>query len=197
MAKRNVTFPVVLYQNRNQFSHGFGYFYAKPLSQQALSLKGICALVGFDQSVFTDDIVQGVVEKVTTVMVEQLKRGQPIKWDGLGTFTPGVENAKGGISADELKAKKWNAGKYVKGIHINFIPEGSKGEELTSRKFKDICTFVTEGVETKTDVVLGDKKEIRRVLTPLKEWVKNGGKATPPAADGDDDGNGGEGGGNG
>ena len=29
----------------------------------------------------------------------------------------------------------------IQGVKINFIPENSKGEQLTSKAFKDLCTF--------------------------------------------------------
>ena len=46
-----------------------------------------------DQSVYSRDICEGVIQRLTKVMVELLQSGQPVKWDGLGTFTPKVESA--------------------------------------------------------------------------------------------------------
>ena len=48
--------------------------------------------MAFGQSVYSRDIVEGVIQKLTTVMVELLKSGQPVKWDGLGKFTPNIQS---------------------------------------------------------------------------------------------------------
>jgi hypothetical protein len=84
--------------------------------------------------------------KLTTVMVELLRSGQPVKWDGLGVFQPGIESKKMGLTAEQMKAKQANPDQDVVGVHINFIPESSKGEDLSSRAFKDLCVFENVGV---------------------------------------------------
>ncbi len=84
--------------------------------------------------------------KLTTVMVELLRSGQPVKWDGLGVFLPGIESKKMGLTAEQMKAKQANPDQDVVGVHINFIPESSKGEDLSSRAFKDLCVFENVGV---------------------------------------------------
>jgi hypothetical protein len=42
-------------------------------------------------------------------MVELLRSGQPVKWDGLGMFQPGIESKKNGVTADDMKAThRWS-----------------------------------------------------------------------------------------
>lgn len=97
---RNViTFPVYWAQNTNSYSQAYGKYYAKPNYPETLDLRGLIERVAFDQSVYSRDIIEGVIKKLTTVMVEQLEAAQPINWEGLGTFTPRVEEASATASA--------------------------------------------------------------------------------------------------
>ena len=82
MAVKNIAFPIRLRKNDNQFSHAFGKYYAEKVPSETLSLAGLIARVGFDQSVYSTDIVQGVISKLTTVMVEVLKQGVSVKIGG-------------------------------------------------------------------------------------------------------------------
>lgn len=181
MAQDIKPFSIVLLQNQNQFSHAYQKYYAQAYNEETLSLRGLLALVGFDQSVYSHDIVQGVISRVTAVMVEQLKRGTPVKWPGLGTFSPTIENVKKGISAEDLKAGKYNPDKYIEGVHITFVPENAKGEKLTSRAFKDLCVLDTAGV--KTLYYDEEKNVVASTVTALDQWIANGGSDTAPTGE--------------
>ena len=93
MAVRKIAFPVVYQQNQNAQSEAYGKYYPKPYKPDTLSLRGLVERVAMDQSVYSRDIVEGVIQRLTKVMVELLQGGQPVKWDGLGTFTPTIESA--------------------------------------------------------------------------------------------------------
>lgn len=150
MATRNLSFPYVLKQNKNDMSTGYGKYYAETYSpKSALSLKGLIQLVAMDQSVFTEEIAKGVIDILTVVMSELLQSAQSVKWDGLGTFRPTVESS-GASSPND-----YDVNVDVKGIHIRFIPTNDKGEELTSRKFAELLTFTKYGL-----------KETRKVTKP-------------------------------
>ena len=98
-------------------------------------------------------------------MVELLKSGQPVKWDGLGTFTPNI-CSKGVNDTDSVSVAQ------IQGVKINFIPENSKGEQLTSKAFKDLCTFEILGklITTKVQKTSASGKHYNtytRILQPL------------------------------
>ena len=90
MAVNTIAFPVAARQNTNDGSTAYGKWFIVPYWPETLTLRGLIERVAFDQSVYSRDIVEGVIQKLTTVMVELLKSGQPVKWDGLGTFTPNI-----------------------------------------------------------------------------------------------------------
>ncbi len=173
MAVRRIAFPIVFKKNDNQYSQTYGKYYPEAYRPATLSLSGLIERVAFEQSVYSRDIVRGVIEKVTKVMVELIEGGQPVKWDGLGTFTPYTESVKNGASAQQLVDPNFTGADYVKGIHIRFIPENEKGEELTSVKFKDLCVIETKGVLQKT--VYGEgaaAKKFFKLLT-INEFKEN------------------------
>ena len=96
-----------------------------------------------------------------------------MKWDGLGTFTPKVETIRRGLEKTDLQSGKANVNHDVAGIHIRFIPENSKGEEITSRKFADLCVFNVVGVTKITKVTVNGKEKRYNELQSLEKWRKD------------------------
>ena len=160
MAVNTIAFPVAARQNTNDSTSAYGKWFLVPYWPETLTLRGLIERVAFGQSVYSRDIVEGVIQKLTTVMVELLKSGQPVKWDGLGTFTPNIQskgvNQIKNVSVDQIQ-----------GVHINFIPENAKGEELTSKKFKDLCVFEVLGYLVSTNIGTQQKPKYQRVLYPI------------------------------
>ena len=68
-------------------------------------------------------------------LTEMVSQGVGVKLDGLGTFYPTFE-CKGAAKPEDFTVQE-----NILGIHIRFLPEGAKDEELTSRKFKEKCTL--------------------------------------------------------
>jgi len=209
MAIRQIQFPIVYKQNQNSESAGFGKYYPYAWKPETLELRGLIERVAMDQSVYSRDIVEGVIQRLTKVMVELLEGGQPVKWDGLGTFTPSVESVKGGYTEHQIKAGA-NVRDAIAGVHIRFIPENEKGEEITSRKFKDLVTFVVEGIARRVEVgtTAGGKKKYATNIQSLEDFKSgtNTGGGSSTGSDtgggdnnggGGDDNGGGNGGGNG
>ena len=165
MAVQIIAFPVVARQNTNDGSSAYGKWFLTPYWPETLNLRGLIERVAFSQSVYSRDIVEGVITKLTEVMVELLKSGQPVKWDGLGTVTPNIHssgvNDTASVSVEQIK-----------GVSINFIPENAKGEQLTSKKLKDLCTFDILGriettKKTKTSANGKEYATYERILYPL------------------------------
>lgn len=148
MAVRKIAFPVVLQKNTNSNNQGYGKYYPKAYNNETLSMKGLLKLCAFDQSVYSEEIVRNVVERSRDVLIELLTAGQPVKFDGLGTFQPGIRAKKGGVTKTAIinGDPSANLNTAIDGVAINFIPENAKGEQLTSRAFKDLCTFNMVGI---------------------------------------------------
>ena len=177
MAQRKIAFPVVYKQNQNEQSSAYGKYYPEAYPPETLSLRGLIERVAFDQSVYSRDIVEGVIQKLTRVMVELLTGGQPVKWDGLGTFTPKIESVKGGVTEAQLKAGSVSVRDAIEGVHIRFIPENEKGEELTSRRMKDAITFTVEGVKILTKVGVAPNQKTLVTIESLEKFANSGSSA--------------------
>lgn len=145
MAVDNVTFKVNLRQNKNENSHAYLKYYVEPDTTEPLNLKGFAKHIADHGKIATFDLIQLVLNNVVSCMTELLKQGQPVKLDGLGTFTPTIENAPSvnGTPKRSTVEQCMESGmsNLIAGVHINFLPENSKGEQLTSRAFKEACVF--------------------------------------------------------
>ena len=99
-------------------------------------------------------------------LVHLLREGQPVKLDGFGTFSPSVDG-QGNGKVELEDAVAGGADAMINGIRINFNPENSKGEKLTSRAMKDECVF-TFGylVESEKRTVNGKVRRVQK-KTPL------------------------------
>jgi hypothetical protein len=176
MASRTINFPFVLRKNINENSRAYGKYYAKPTGSQTLSLEGLITRAAFDQSVYSNDIVKGVIEKLTTVMKEVLSSGVPVKWDNLGTFTPTIENKPNGVTKQSVIDGDWDQGTLIVGVHITFRPENMDGKAMTSRAFRDDCVFelsgIEEGIDLTPDVQDKTKKKWGKKITSLEAWKK-------------------------
>ena len=169
MAENKLPFQIALEQNSNTDSTAFGKWYGQTYSpQKTLSLRGLIERVAFEQSVYSRDIIEGVVTRLTKVMAELIRSGESVKWDGLGTFQPRVESDGVQDPAD------FDPTQHIKGVHIRFIPEGKKGEQLTSRKFRDLCELTVSGVFEKETVTIDGKKQVLRTFYTMEQWNNKG-----------------------
>ena len=168
MAKTKLPFQIALEQNINDESSAYGKWYGKTYSpQDTLGLRGLIERVAFEQSVYSRDIIEGVVSRLTKVMTELLMSGESIKWDGLGTFQPHVE------SIGVTEPKDYNPALHVKGIHIRFVPENKKGEQLTSRKFRDTCVLALAGVWIKQYVTVDGVGKLTRTFLDMESYKRS------------------------
>lgn len=175
MTVNNIAFPVVAVQNQNGESAAFGKWFLRALYPDTLGLKGLIERVAWDQSVYSRDIIEGVIKRVTLVMVEQLQAGQPVKWEGLGTFNPQLDCGNKGENDVAALTKKADAA--INGVHIRFTPENSKGEELTSKKFAQLCSFEIKGKWIYKNIAPGEGETFKpyrtKTLYPLDYNVQN------------------------
>ena len=166
MASNNLPFMIALEQNNNDDSTAYGKYYGVAYSpQDTLSLRGLIERVAFEQSIYSRDIIEAVVTRLTKVMCELIQSGESVKWDGLGTFQPRVESL--GVNEPE----QFDPSVHIKGVHIRFIPEGQKGEALTSRKFRDMCTLQLAGVWIKTQFVMDGKTKVLREFMTMDQYA--------------------------
>jgi len=109
--------------------------------QMRLNKKSLSKHISDHGSIYTRDVVEGVLAKLTQCIPELLSQGIPVKLDGLGTFFPSIEAVQGGIESIEA-AKQTTADTVVEGVHVRFTPENAELDRITSKAFKERCTLV-------------------------------------------------------
>ena len=117
-------------------------------------------------------------------MSELLSQGQPVKLDGLGTFSPAVEGQGNGKN-DMETAVSVGPDAMINGIKINFVPENTKGEKLTSRAFKEQCIFeYGYVVQSEIRTVNGKQRRVQKKTPGSCDPTVASGKAErrPPLA---------------
>ena len=170
-----------LRQNANDASSAYGKYFAEVDSKEPLNLKGFAKHMTGHGKIADYQMCVLVLGQVVECMSELLAQGQPVKLDGLGTFSPSVDGQKLGKSTLE-KAVEAGPDAMINGIKINFSPENTKGEKLTSRAFKEECVFEFGYlVESEVRTVGGKEKRVQK-KTPISYLLA-------PASDGNGGGN--------
>ena len=129
-----------VYQNdiKDSESVMFGKWYARLKSIETLSTERLAKHISEHGSVFTADVVEGVMKKVKTCLVEMLLESKKVKIAGLGTFYLTCECQKGGAD----KESDFNVAQHLKALHIRFLPDQTEEENLSSREFIKKAEFV-------------------------------------------------------
>ena len=155
-----------LRQNKNDDSTAYGKYFAECDSKEPLNLKGFAKHMTSHGKIADYQMCVLVLGQVVDCMTELLSQGQPVKLDGLGTFYPSVDGQGNGKNELE-QAVAAGPDAMINGIKINFNPENSKGEQLTSRAFKEQCIFEYGYlVESEVRTVGGKRKRFQK-KTPL------------------------------
>ena len=124
------------YKNNNSESPSFGQWYGRLVTQGTLQTDAICRHIAKHGSVYTSDVVKGVVEKFVNCFEELLLQGHKLKLDGLGTFYLTI-STEGAPSADEFTLNN------VKSLRIRFLPDQSRQSEYTAQMMKQKADFCT------------------------------------------------------
>ena len=181
MARSNIPMVINLRQNTNDTSSAYGKYFAEVDAKEPLNLKGFAKHMTSHGKIADYQMCVLVLGQVVDCMTELLSQGQPVKLDGLGTFSPSVDGQKQGKDTLE-KAVEAGPDAMINGIKINFSPENTKGEKLTSRAFKEQCIFeYGYVVESEVRMVNGKERRVQK-KTPISYLLA-------PASDGNGGGN--------
>ena len=125
-------------QNQNSFSAAFGKWYAQIKNLETLNTRKLATHISEHGSIYTPDVVYGVLEKFRSCLLEMLLNSKKVKIEGLGTFYCTLENQKNGA----LKKEDFNVNKHLKALHIRFLPEQTTEENISSRQFLKQAEFI-------------------------------------------------------
>ena len=162
----------ILYEvkkNQNSKSTAFGKWFAQIKTLETLNTRRLAQHISEHGSIYTPDVVYGVLEKFRSCLLEMLLESKKVKIEGLGTFYCTLENQKGGA----LKKEDFNVNKHLRALHIRFLPEQEAEQNISSREFLKKAEFIN-----------------------IEQWLKGEDGSTSGSTDGSDPSSGGNGGGN-
>ena len=112
--------------------------YGKIIYRKTLSLDDMAEHIMKHGSVYTEDVVIGVITKLKSCMQEMLADGHKVKLDGIGTLYP-VCSSEG--VAD---AKDYSASENVTRVGIAFLADQSKKSLFKARAMRNDVSLSTK-----------------------------------------------------
>ena len=137
------------YQNKNSESNGFGKWYGRLVPQGTLQTDAICRHIARHGSIYTSDVVKGVVEKFVNCFEELLLQGYKLKLEGLGTFYLTISTS-GAATPDDFTLNN------VKVTRVRFLADQSRQSEYTAQMLKQKAEFCT------LDDLVGESQEKKK-----------------------------------
>ena len=189
-----------LRKNKNTQSAGFGKYYPEVDVQKTLSLRGFAEHMTEHNSYYPRAVVEGVLNQIIVCLPELLAQGVPVKLGSLGTFYPTAEVSKDRAVPSIAAMEGLNPNDLVKAIHIRFLPDGSKLDNLCGPAFKDACTLELRNIVDTQEVTIDGKtrkvQTLKPIATAVAEW-RAGTNGSNGANEGGGTNEGGDNGGNG
>ena len=118
-------------QNKNQkMPSCFGKWYARIVALRTLSYRDLIQHIADHNTVYGEDVCEGVAIKLANCLLEQLLEGKKVQFGDLGTFYLSVKSN----GADD--EEKFNAGTDIKGLYLRFAPSRLNINDLSSKTLK-------------------------------------------------------------
>ena len=115
------------YKNTNDKSTAYGKTYGRLVHQDTMNTSDLCRHMMKHGTIYTSDIVKGVVEKFINCFEELLLEGYKLKLDGLGTFYLSI-NTEGTETEEEFIP---NAN--IKKVRVVFLGDQAKRSEYATK----------------------------------------------------------------
>ena len=128
----------LLKQNNIKNSKIYGKWFAHGKTIETLNTRKLANHIAEHGSIYTPDVVFGVLEKFRSCLLEMLLESKRVKIDGLGIFFTTLENEKGGAT----KKEDFSPQKNLKALHIRFLPDSTTETNISSREFIKKAEFV-------------------------------------------------------
>ena len=194
MAVEKIALGINLRKNKISTNAGYGKYYPEVDTQKTLSLRGFAQHMVDHGSIYGRSIVEGVLLQITDCLPELVAQGVPVQLGSLGTFYPTAEVAKDAAVLNIAAMDGLNPNDIVKAIHIRFLPDSTKLDNLCGPQFKNRCSLELRNIiDTVTVTVNGKEKKVQTlkpIATAVAEWK---GSLTPdpsPTGEGSQSGSG-------
>ena len=112
--------------------------YGKIIYRKTLSLDDMAEHIMKHGSVYTEDVVIGVITKLKTCMQEMLADGHKVKLDGIGTLYPTL------TSEGVEDAKDYSPSENITRVGIAFLADQSRKSMYKARSMRDAVSLSTQ-----------------------------------------------------
>ena len=171
MAKERISMGINLRQNKNDKSPAYGKYFPEVDVQKTLSLRGFAKHMTDHGSVYGRDLLEGVLIKITECLPELLSQGIPVQLGNLGTFYPTAEVKKNAAVSSIAEMDGLDPNDLVQAIHIRFLPDTSKLDNISGPSFKKACSLVLRNIVGTQEVTVNGKIRKMQTLTPISTAV--------------------------
>ena len=185
-----------LKKNANPNSPGYGKYYPEVSRQKTLTTRGFAEHMISHGSKYGLEDIEAILRMFATCLPELLAMGIGVKFDGLGCFLPYAQSKKG-IMKSEMAGI--TPAEIIKAIHIRFLPDSTKLDNLAGPKFADRCSMEIQNVvvvERIKDAQTNKVKEVLRTEMPINTFLSDNYNGTAGTGSGSNSGNGGSNSGN-
>ena len=167
----NPVMGINLRKNKNSKNAGYGKYYPEVDVQKTLSLRGFAKHMTDHGSVYGRDLLEGVLIKITECLPELVSQGIPVQLGGLGTFCPTAQVKKDAAVSSIADMDGLNPNDIVEAIHIRFLPDTSKLDNISGRAFKEACALELRNIVDTQEVTVNGKIRKMQTLTPIATAV--------------------------
>ena len=171
MAKEKIAMGINLRQNKITGNAGYGKYYPEVDVQKTLSLRGFAKHMTDHGSVYGRDLLEGVLIKITECLPELVSQGIPVQLGGLGTFYPTAQVKKDAAVSSIADMDGLNPNDIVEAIHIRFLPDTSKLDNISGKAFKEACALELRNIVDTQEVTVNGKIRKMQTLTPISTAV--------------------------
>lgn len=137
-------------------------WYAKANRMKTLNTTALARHIAEHGSVFTQDIVEGVLRKLATCIPELVSEGHGVKLEGIGTFYP-VVKSEGADSVEEF------SGQNVKQVLMRFTADRNSEETVSNLRGK--VYVETKYVLEKEKKTIDGKETVIKHYTPIADYI--------------------------
>ena len=126
-----------IYKVKNVRSTVNGRFFGRVVHTETMNTEALAQHIAEHGSVYTEDVVAGVLDKARKCILEQLLDSKKVKLDGLGTFYLSAQNRKGGAETVE----DFSVTQNLKGLHLRFLPDQTESKSLSAKSLYQKAHF--------------------------------------------------------
>ena len=165
----NPVMGINLRQNKNSKNAGYGKYYPEVDLHKTLSMRGFAQHMIDHGSKYALGDIENILSMVTDCLPELVAQGIPVQLGDLGIFRPTCEAKDSVLNIAAMESL--NPNEVVKAIHIRFIPNQSKLDNLAGPAFKDQCSLELRNIIDTEKVTVDGKERTVTTLVPIATAV--------------------------